>query len=140
MYIMSVYSVKQHAAGGWFMIKATKPRLLLPAPRAKAGLPYPETMSYFEYQASFSFHLPFGLLRFTFSRLFVKHKYGFFSASPTTSTHSPAGLLLGSVRYLSPNQMTCFHLRLQLPNWYKLIYVCTSEMGRGQPHSLPQAI
>lgn len=83
--------------------------------------------------------LPFGLLRHTFSRLFLKHK-GVFAASPIRGTLRRAGLLLGSVRYLSPNQMTFFHLRLQIPNWYKLIYVCTCDTGRGWSHSLPQAI
>ena len=73
MYVYTVcYSVKQRAAGGCFTIKTTTPCLLLPAPRAKSGLPHPETLSYFECQASLSFYLPFGLLRFTFSRLFVK--------------------------------------------------------------------
>lgn len=35
-------------------------------------------MSYSECQALLSFHLPLGLLRFTFLRLFGKHKYFFF--------------------------------------------------------------
>jgi len=132
--------VKERMAGGRFTIETTAPGLLLPAPHAKAKPPSPETMSCSECQTLLSFHLPFRLLRFTFLRLFVKHKYIFFAARLTTSTHSPAGLFLGSAWYLSPNQMTCFHLKLQLPNWYKLIYACTSERSRGQPHSLPQAI
>lgn len=44
---------------------------------------------------------------------------------------------LGWVRYSSPNQMTCFHLRVQLPSWYKLIYVQTLRQAEPRLHTLP---
>lgn len=44
---------------------------------------------------------------------------------------------LGWVRYSSPNQMTCFHLRVQLPSWYKLIYVQTLRQAEPSLHTLP---